>query len=317
MADCKSGCTAACKSDCNNTCKDKCKNTCTGICENSCNNDCYGGCEGGCESRCYTGCYTGCYNGCTNGCNNQCRTGCKNNCLGKCKNTCDNGCTGNCYTGCNTTCYSSCVNVCKDYCASICQTYCQKAQTFTENLASKNVKNPIGKEKFIWSNLVKGYNSKTNEQGSTIIITAKEWNILKKHIQAATKYCGGTAPSGPDASNDPESPDSFISAEKYKDLAKGLGITDKVVAGQTIISADLINKLSDTYNKRQINNTYPIKNSNTKNKDNCCQKGQNCMKEGQLLSHQGKTEKCKNQNPSVCGNQNKINSCLHGQHPLL
>ena len=60
----------------------------------------------------------------------------------------------------------------------------------------------------------------------------------------------------------------MISAEKYNDLANGLGLTN-VEANKTLISADLINALSSTYNSRTITNTLPTGGG----KDQCCQKG--------------------------------------------
>mgnify|MGYP003307042542 CR=1 FL=1 len=133
------------------------------------------------------------------------------------------------------------------------------------------IANAIGKPEFSWSNPVKA-KTKT-EEASTIIITAKEWNTLKGYIKAAVPYCGGVAPSKADASNDPEDENSLISEEKYNDLANGLGLAN-VKANETLISADLINALSSTYNSRQINSGLPNgEYPRTGNKNNCCQKG--------------------------------------------
>ena len=263
MADCESGCTGTCSG-----CSGTCKGTCSGC----------------------SGC-TGC-TGCSGSCKGTCYTGCTNNCVSACKSTCNSTCKGNCYTTCDTSCYTSCSGQCKGYCATICQTYCQTEQIFTEN---QNIANSIGKPAFSWSNPV--------EAEETIQITANEWNILKGYIQAATKYCGGTSPSGANASSDPKSEHNFISADKYNDLANGLGLTN-VIADETLISAALIDALRTTYNNRKINSTlpngeYPL----TGNQNNCCQKGQTCMGSGELLSHQKKTEKCSNQTTSKCGGQ--------------
>lgn len=302
MADCKSGCSGSCssgcKNSCKNSCKDGCKNTCKNGCKDGCKNTCKNGCGGECSSSCTYSCKNSC-KGCTGTCEGSCHKGCTNNCVSACSSTCNKTCEGNCYTGCTGSCYKECSGACKGYCASICQTYCQKAQTFTENLSP--ISNAIGKPKFSWSNPVKA--ATKTEQASTIQITAKEWNTLKEYIKAATKYCGGTSPSGANASNDPESLDNLISAAKYNDLANGLGLTN-VKANETLISADLINALQNTYNSRKIINTLPNgEKPLTGNKNNCCQKGQTCMASGELLSHQKKTEKCKDQTTSSCGGQ--------------
>lgn len=250
-------------------------------------------CKIGCTGFCAATCSGGCKRTCEGKCRGTCHTGCTNDCVSNCASTCKTKCTGNCYTTCDSSCYDTCESVCKGYCASICQTYCQKAQTFTENLSP--IPNAIGKPKFSWSNPVK--------EASTIKITAKEWNDLKSYIQTATKYCGGTAPSGANASSDSTSDDNLISAAKYNDLANGLGLPN-VKANETLISADLINALQNTYNSRKIINTLPNgEKPLTGGKDKCCQKGQTCMASGELLSHQKKTEKCKNQTTSSCGGQ--------------
>lgn len=244
---------------CNAECSGFCTETCSGGCKRTCKGDCEGTCKGECERTC--------------------KGECEGTCKDECEGTCTKSCSDSCYTSCKDGCLADCKGKCKGYCASICQTYCEKAQTFTENLSP--IPNAIGKPEFSWSNPVKGYNSKTNEQGSTIIITAKEWNILKGYIQTATKYCGGTAPSGANASDNPESPDNLISEAKYNDLANGLGLAN-VKANETLISADLINALSSTYNGRQIKDNLPIgkKPLITGGKDQCCQKGQTCMIKG-------------------------------------
>ena len=289
MADCKSGCSGSCTGGCSGSCSGECKGTCKGKCS---------GCGGACSRSCTHSCDGGC-KGCTGNCKGTCCTGCTNNCVSACSSTCNSTCEGNCYTTCDTSCYKTCSGQCKGYCATICQTYCQKAQTFTDNLSP--IANAIGKPKFSWSNPVKA--STATEQASTIKITAKEWNNLKSYIQTATNYCGGTAPSGANASNDPESLENLISAAKYNDLANGLGLTN-VKANETLISADLINALQNTYNSRKIINTLPNgEKPLTGGKDQCCQKGQTCMASGELLSHQKKTEKCKNQTTSSCGGQ--------------
>lgn len=290
MADCKSGCSGSCSSGCKNSCKNSCKDGCKNTCKNGCGGECSSSCTYSCKNSC---------KGCTGTCEGSCHKGCTNNCVSACSSTCNKTCEGNCYTGCTGSCYKECSGACKGYCASICQTYCQKAQTFTENLSP--ISNAIGKPKFSWSNPVKA--ATKTEQASTIQITAKEWNTLKEYIKAATKYCGGTSPSGANASNDPESLDNLISAAKYNDLANGLGLTN-VKANETLISADLINALQNTYNSRKIINTLPNgEKPLTGNKNNCCQKGQTCMASGELLSHQKKTEKCKDQTTSSCGGQ--------------
>ena len=59
-----------------------------------------------------------------------------------------------------------------------------------------------------------------------------------------------------------------------------------VKANETLISADLINALQNTYNSRKIINTLPNgEKPLTGGKDKCCQKGQTCMASGELLSH--------------------------------
>lgn len=274
MADCESGCTAQCSSGCGGACSTNCTTGCTDNCS---------GCGGACSSNCT---YT---------CSGTCLGGCEGTCKSGCEGTCTASCSDSCYDSCKDDCLDTCKGQCKGYCASICQTYCQKAQTFTENLSP--IANAVGKPKFSWSKPVKAKSE--TEEASTIIITASEWNILKGYIQTATQYCGGTSPSKADASSDPNSINNFISAEKYNDLANGLGLTN-VKANETLISAALINALSSTYNDRKINSDlpngeYPL----TGNQNNCCQKGQTCMAEGQLLSHQ----KCKNQTPTKCGDQ--------------
>lgn len=272
MADCESGCSG----------------TCSGSCSGSCSKTCSGTCSGGCS-----GC-TGC-TGCSGTCEGTCCTGCTNDCVSACKSTCNSTCEGNCYTTCNKSCYTTCQGQCKGYCATICQTYCQKAQIFTENVSP--IVNSVGKPKFFWTYPV------NNTTPSTIKITASEWNTLKSYIQTATQYCGGTFPSKADASSDPNSINNFISAEKYNDLANGLGLTN-VEANKTLISAKLINDLSSTYNSRKITNTLPNgEKPLTGGKDQCCQSGQTCMASGELLDHQEKTEKCGDQTTSSCGNQ--------------
>ena len=293
MADCVLGCSGGCSSGCT-SCSGTCKGQCSG-CGSGCASTCSGGCKGGCSgcgSGCASTCTGGCKGTCKGYCTGTCSTGCTNNCVAACSSTCNSECKGNCYKTCNTSCYDTCKGQCKGYCATICQTYCQTKQTFTEN---RNIANSIGKPAFSWSN--------PTEAGKTIQITASEWNTLKGYIQAATKYCGGTTPSGANASSDPKSEHNFISADKYNDLANGLGLTN-VKANETLISADLINALKNTYNSRKITNTLPNgEKPLTGGKDQCCQKGQTCMTSGELLSHQKKTEKCSDQRPSECGGQ--------------
>lgn len=268
MADCKNDCSGGCST----TCDGGCKGDCGGACSDDCTSTCRGTCEGSCKGTCCTGC--------------------TNACVSDCKSTCNDACKGNCFETCNTSCYDTCKGKCKGYCATICQTYCETKQIFTENL---NIANAIGKPAFSWSNEV--------AEDEIIQITASEWNTLKGYIKTATQYCGGTAPTGADASRDPSSDDNLISAAKYNDLANGLGLSN-VTANETLISASLIDKLRTTYNSRQIKNTlpageYPL----TGNQNNCCQKGQTCMADGELLDHQEKTEKCADQTVSSCGNQ--------------
>lgn len=256
---------------------------CTGSCS---------GCTGSCTGTCSgcTGC-TGCSGctGCTGTCKGTCSSGCTNNCVSACKSTCNTGCEGNCYKTCNTSCYETCTGKCKGYCAEICQSYCQKEQVFSKNISP--IDNPSNnKGSFSWTNSV--------EKGKTINILHSDWNTLREYIQEATKFCGGTKPSKKDvASKDP------ITAEQYNDLANGLNLTN-VTANETIITADIINALKNTYNNRKINNTLPAgeKNNDT-GANKCCQKGMICMASGQLLDHQEKTEKCKNQAVSACGGQ--------------
>lgn len=270
---------------------------CTG-CTGTCSGGCSGSCDGGCTDSC-SGCGGACSNSCT-GCSGTCRgtctccNGCSGTCTSSCSNSCYSSCEGNCYTTCNTSCYTACTGQCKGYCSNICQTYCETKQTFTEN--------KIGKPVFSWTNTVSA--GSETELPSTIQITAKEWNILKSYIKAATSYCGGTAPSGPDASNDPNSEHNLISAAKYNDLANGLGVTN-VVANTTLISAENIDRLRTTYNSRQITNTLPA-GKYTGGQGECCQSNQVCMASGELLSHQVKTEKCANQTPTTCGDQTSI-----------
>lgn len=223
MADCESGCTAQCSSGCGGACSTSC-DSCGGACSSSCTYSCDSTCSGGCEGTCKSGC----------------------------EGTCTASCSDSCYDSCKDDCLATCKGQCKGYCASICQTYCQKAQIFTDNLSP--IANNIGKPKFSWSNTVKA--ATADSDASTIIITASEWNTLKSYIATATSYCGGTTPSGANASSDPESEHNFISAKKYNDLANGLGLTN-VVANETFISADLINALSSTYNSRKINSDLP------------------------------------------------------------
>lgn len=257
------------------------QNSCIAVCAGACVTTCSRGCEG-CE---------GC-SGCGNACSTSCTYTCENTCYGKCEGTCKSGCEGTCTASCSDSCYDSCKDdcltsckgQCKGYCASICQTYCQKAQTFTKNLSP--IANAVGRSPFSWTNSV--------AEDATIQITASEWNTLRGYIKVATSYCGGTTPSGANVnSND------LITAAQYNDLANGLGVTN-VTADKTLISASIIDNLRTAYNNRQIKNTlpngeYPL----TGNQNNCCQKGQTCMAEGQLLSHQ----KCKTQKPTKCGDQ--------------
>lgn len=286
MADCESGCSGSCSGGCSG-----CGGTCGGTCTGTCTGSCSGGCSG-CGGACSSSCTYSCEGTCSGSCEGTCCTGCTNDCVSACSSTCNSTCKGNCYTTCETSCYTTCSGQCKGYCATICQTYCQTKQVFTQN---QNIANAVGKPAFSWSNSV--------SEGETIQITASEWNTLKGYIQAATKYCGGTSPSGANASSDSTSTDNLISAAKYNDLANGLELTN-VVADETLISATLIDTLRTTYNNRKINSTlpngeYPL----TGNQNNCCQKGQTCMVSGELLSHQKKTEKCSNQTTSSCGGQ--------------
>ena len=263
MADCQ---------DCTGTCSTTCTGKCTGKCGTSCSNNCSGTCDSTCSGKCY----------------GSCKSGCTNDCVQDCSNTCKTTCTGNCYTTCNTTCFETCKDKCKGYCASICQTYCEKQQVFSKNLSP--IANAIGKPAFSWK-----YNVAEN---NTIQITASEWNLLKSYIKVATSYCGGTAPSLADVKTN-----DFITASQYNDLAKGLGLTS-VTADETFITTKNIDALRTTYNGRKITDTLPIgKNPLTGGQNQCCQSGQTCMAEGQLLSHQGKTAACKDQTASSCGDQ--------------
>ena len=79
---------------------------------------------------------------------------------------------------------------------------------------------------------------------------------------------------------------------------------DQLTANETIITADIMNILKNTYNSRKINNTLPAgEKNNSTGANKCCQKGMTCMASGQLLDHQEKTEECKNQAVSACGGQ--------------
>lgn len=227
--------------------------------------DCSGGCKNICGDQCSTSCTNDCYNmclGCTGGCDGTCWAGCSNSCYTTCQ--------GNCYGGCKGQCRTTCTGECKGFCATICQTFCETEQTFAENA--------IGKGTFSWTEDV--------SSGKTIQITATEWNTLKSYIKAATQYCGGISPTVEDVDSG-----DFITEEQYNSLADGLNIPH-VVADVTIISADVINKLRDTYNDRLILENLPEGGG----EGQCCQKGQTCMATGQYLSHQG--------TPSQnCGNQ--------------
>lgn len=265
--------------------------------------DCSGGCTGGCSGcggACSNNCTTTCLNSCT-GCSGTCRgsctccTGCAGTCTESCSNSCYSACKGNCYTTCNTSCYTTCIGQCKGYCSAICQTYCETAEIFIDNT--------VGKPKFSWTNSVSA--GSATELPSIIKITASEWNTLKSYIVAATSYCGGVTPSGANASSDPNSEHNFISAAKYNDLANGLGVAN-VIANTTLISAEVMNKLKDTYNSRKIIDTLPA-GKYTGGQGQCCQSKQICMASGELLSpHQVKTEQCGNQTPTSCGDQTSI-----------
>lgn len=264
-----------------------CSNNCSGSCKGSCNLTCTDACKG-CGGACSHSC-TGCSGTCKGTCKGTCSTGCTNDCVSACKSTCNKECKGNCYKTCNTSCYETCKGKCKGYCAEICQSYCQKEQVFSKNISPIN--NPSNsKGSFSWTNSV--------EKDKTINILYSDWNTLREYIQEATKFCGGTKPSKKNVvAEDP------ITAGQYNDLANGLNLTN-VTANKTIITADIINILKDTYNSRKINNTLPAgeKNNDT-GANKCCQKGMVCMASGQLLEHQEKTEKCKNQAVSACGGQ--------------
>lgn len=265
---------------------------CTGTCSGGCSGSCSGGCSG-CGGACSSGC-TGCSGTCSGSCSGTCKgsctccNGCSGTCYSACSDTCNTTCKGNCYTTCNTSCYTACTGQCKGYCSNICQTYCETKQTFTQNTA--------GKPAFSWTNSVSAE--------ATIQITANEWNVLKDYIKAAAALCGGTAPSGADASSDKNSEHNLISAAKYNDLANGIGVSN-VIANTTLISAEVIDKLRTAYNSRQILDTLPA-GKYTGGQGACCQSEQVCMASGELLSHQVKTEKCANQNATKCGNQTPI-----------
>lgn len=225
----------------------------------SCNNSCTGGCKEGCTGTCAV--CTGCTGTCKNGCTNGCKTGCY-------------GCDDTCRKACEDTCRDTCKSKCKGYCAEYCQTYCEKEQVFSKNVSPINAS--VGKGTFDWT-----YDVETDK---TIKITKSDWNTLKSYIKAATTYCGGTAPSKPNvADNDP------ITASQYNDLANGLDLTN-VTANETIITANIINKLKNTYNNRKIKNTLPAgKNNNSTGANQCCQTKMVCMASGQYLEHQAET----------------------------
>lgn len=256
-------------------------------CENSCAGSCQGSCQGTCEGTCYTTCYTTCSGTCKYTCEGTCSdacTACTGNCQGSCHTQCGSNCCdscyGNCWEKCSESCYITCRGQCKGYCSNICQTYCEKEQTFVKN--RDPIANSVGTPEFSWTYPVTAPTD-TGQEGSTIKITASEWNTLKSYIQEAVKYCGGKTPSGPDASDDPDSEHNIISAKKYNDLADGLEIT-RVEVNQ-LISASVINALKNTYNTRKIKANLP-NGQYTGYENQCCQNNQVCMEQGELLLHQ-------------------------------
>lgn len=257
--------------DCESGCSGSCSGKCGGACSNSCSGTCSGSCKGKCKGSC------------------SCCTGCSGTCTQQCSNSCRETCKGNCYETCNDSCYQTCSGQCKGYCSEICQTYCETQQVFTKNLSP--IANAIGKPAFSWSNEVK--------QNATINITAADWNKLKEYIKEAVKYCGGTSPSTADVvKND------FITAERYNDLANGISV-ENVIANETIIKAEIIDKLRTAYNERKIDSSKPA-GAYTGGQNQCCQSKQICMASGELLSHQKKTEKCADQSTTQCGDQTPL-----------
>lgn len=241
------------------------------------NDNCQGSCSSNCASG--TGPCASCANSCVNGCEGDCKgcsgtcSGCTG-CTGSCSGKCYKGCGGNCLLECSETCRDTCKGECKGYCAEYCQTYCEKEQVFSKNISPINA--AVGKGTFNWT-----YDVETDK---TIKITKSDWNTLKSYIKAATTYCGGTAPSKSNvAENDP------ITASQYNDLANGLDLTN-VTAKETIITANIINKLKNTYNNRKIKDTLPAgKNNNSTGANQCCQTKMTCMASGQFLDHQAMT----------------------------
>lgn len=98
--------------------------------------------------------------------------------------------------------------------------------------------------------------------------------------------------------------DDVISAVRYNDLANGLSVTN-VTANESIITAEVIDKLRTAYNERKIDSSKPA-GAYTGGQNQCCQSKQICMASGELLSHQKKTDSCNNQNPTSCGDQSPI-----------
>lgn len=253
---------------------------CLTACASSCTTTCSGGCQGDCSGcRGCTGCSGTCEGSCKGGCNTGCRNGCKGTCVADCEKTCN--------TSCKSACYNSCNGECKGYCSKICQTYCQTEQNFSQNYGEKNSPSTGA---FSWSNLV--------EKDATIKITAKDWNSLKIKIQKATKYCIGnlTTPVQEDvSSNDP------ITADLYNDLANGIeikNVTNNQNEKSSLITAEVINALMDGYNSLKFKTSLP-NGQYTGGQNDCCQSGQICMVNGQLLDHQV----CGDQSESSCGDQ--------------
>ena len=280
MANCESGCSGSCSGSCGGACSNSCTNLCSG-CGGACSNSCTG-CSGTCSGSCSGTCKNTCKGSCTGTCN----TGCTNACVSACATTCNSACKGNCFQTCQDSCYQTCSGQCKGYCSEICQTYCETQQVFAKNVSP--IANAVGKPTFSWTNEVK--------QNSTIKITADDWNKLKGYIKEAVKYCGGTSPSTGDVKKDDP-----ITAATYNDLANGLAVPN-VTAKETIITAEVIDKLRTVYNERKIDSSKPA-GKYTGGQGECCQSKQICMASGELLAHQKKTEKCADQSTSSCGGQ--------------
>lgn len=276
-------------------CED-CSGSCSGGCDGGCSS-CSGGCDGcsGCTNAC-TGCTGSCDDTCHGACESTCNNGCKDACLNTCTTNCRDTCKTSCFETCKDNCYWDCNGVCRGYCAEDCQSYCETKEVFTENLSSNGVNNPIGKPKFYWSHDI--------SVNKTIIITAKEWNTLKSYIKTSTEYCGGTAPSRADVY-----PTKPITASDYNDLANGLNLPN-ATADVTLITSNIINILSETYNERKMKNDeipsgkYPITHMV---QNDCCQSAMTCVDKDQVFNpYQIKLEACEPTTLQIelpCGDQ--------------